>query len=260
MFRFLFSIILLFIIFGCDDIPRDNILDPKNPDGYTEPVVLIEAFVNTSPDIPSDYNRWAVKGLNGVQNRFTDEVIIVEYHRGAIFYSDVYADSGNHSITDLHTEYTENSILPMGVPDIFINGVTNRVSGASGISSVEEQVSSVVQDLIEEKNYIIIEAEVEFSNNTIDATCKIAAFNKKNYKDLKIRLILLKDYEDEYDEYGHHVAIELVKSEFLQDLKDGEVIEKSFENVSFSETPDRLVIAVLADDGKKVLKAIVKEL
>ena len=32
------------LLISCKDIPRDNLLDPQNPDSYQESTILLEAF------------------------------------------------------------------------------------------------------------------------------------------------------------------------------------------------------------------------
>lgn len=259
MLKYIFSVLLIFLVIGCEDIPRDNLLDPKNEDGYTESVVLIEAFVNLSAEILVDYNLWAVDGLDQVQTRFGEQVIIVEYHRNVSGYIDPFTDTTKYVFKELHEEYTANELIPMGVPDIFINGLSARVSGASSIENVASQVISEVLDPVDQKNYFRIEPDVVVGlNNSLQVNCLIAALGNQTFSDLKVRLIFLKSYSG--PPHTDRVAIDMIKSDFLPHIGKGEIIEKSFSPVTFSEPPDKIVIAVLSADGKYVLQSVVKEL
>lgn len=258
MYRSLFSLLLLLVLFACSDIPRDNILDPKNPAGYSSPVVLVEAFVNTSDEIPTAYNRWAVQALSNIDNLFGQEVIIVEYHRGALAYYDPYADSTKHSITDLHREYTELAEIPMGVPDIFINGAGQRVSGAASVQSVSQMVQDKITEQLESKNYLRLEADLEWDGTRLISDCRIAALGNKTFNNPKLRLITLNTYPA--DPYGQRVVSELLKGEFLPDLKDGRVVEQSIGPLNLKIKPDAVVLAVISEDGKTVIQSLRKEL
>ncbi len=205
------------------------------------------------------YNRWAVEGLDAVKTRFGDQVIIVEYHRNVAGYQDPFADTTKCVFTELHKEYTENELVPMGVPDIFINGLNGRVSGASSAENVADQVVLEVLNPVAEKNYFRIEPDVEIgSNNSLQVNCKIAALGNKTFSDLRVRLIFLKAYTVPIPD--ERVAVDMIKSDILPNIGKGEVIEKIFSPVTFLELPDKVVISVLSTDGKHVLQSIIEEL
>ena len=259
MYRFIFSLAFLILVQSCDDIPRDNLLDPKNSDGHTEAVVLIETFVNTSADIPFDYNYWALAGLENVQSFYPDEVIVVEYHRDVQTYDDDFNTiDSNIRYTQLHQAYTFGEVIPMGVPDIFINGSDNRISGASAAAVVEEKVRSVAADILNDENYFKIEIETEMIGaSSIKVSAQIAAMGNKSASDISARLIFLKDYQDFYHK---RVVLDLVDNEPLEDIDKGSYIEKEFDSVNLSDTPDRVVLAILSEDGTEVLQSAIKEL
>ena len=77
-----------FGIYSCKDIPRDNILDPKNPSSKQDKVLLLEAFVNTSHHTP--YNYYVLHAIEtlSMDENLKDRLIFIEYHRDAIDSSD----------------------------------------------------------------------------------------------------------------------------------------------------------------------------
>ncbi|MEJ2053421.1 MAG: hypothetical protein P8X42_05830, partial [Calditrichaceae bacterium] len=80
MYKFIFKLsIILALLAACSDIERDNLLDPKNPDSYSDTPILIEAFVNTS----FEYDAAALVALDQIQAQLGDntDIEIVEYHR-----------------------------------------------------------------------------------------------------------------------------------------------------------------------------------
>jgi hypothetical protein len=244
---------------ACDDIPRDNLLDPKNSDGYADQVVLVEAFVNTNPSVPFDYNQWAIAGLDNVLDFYPDEVVVAEYHRDVQTYDDALNTvSSNIRFTQLHQKYTLNADVPMGVPDIFVNGQANRISGASSASVVEEQVRTAASRLINEQNKFMIEIETEFSGaQSIKVNATIAAMGNKAASNISARLIFLKDYQEVHQ---NHVVIDLIDQQDLPDIEKGSFIEQSFDTVTFEQIPDRVVLSVISEDGTEVYQSAVKEL
>ncbi|MCK4754801.1 MAG: hypothetical protein KAS58_06175, partial [Calditrichia bacterium] len=77
------------ILISCKDIPRDNVLDPKNPDSYRAQVISLEAFVNTEND--QMYNEYMLSALQTIVNRYPGKLILLQYHRKAISFPDSLA-------------------------------------------------------------------------------------------------------------------------------------------------------------------------
>ena len=64
-------------LFGCSDLPRDNPLDPKNPESQRPQVVLAEAFVTDDPDAQFCAN--ALDALTQLEGEFGNtQLLIVE--------------------------------------------------------------------------------------------------------------------------------------------------------------------------------------
>ena len=147
MLRYIFKMLVcILLIMECKDIPRDNILDPQNPNSYRSSTVLIEAFVNTAN--PLNYNQWALLALDSIKKNYEERVLIAEYHRDAVGYPDPH--SINSGILEpLYEKYVANSKSNVkGIPDIFINGITSRVQGASSVKSVFTRLNFALSDLV----------------------------------------------------------------------------------------------------------------
>ena len=86
-FRILTIILILFLV-ECQNIPRDNPLDPKNPESFSSLNILIEAFVNTAN--PHRYNEYMLAALDSILNSYPNRVVIAEYHRNTEVYLDTY--------------------------------------------------------------------------------------------------------------------------------------------------------------------------
>ncbi|MDM7924458.1 MAG: hypothetical protein QUS35_00390 [bacterium] len=108
---------LLLLCAACE-LPRDNPLDPRNPDSRRPKRILIEAFVNMRTGEPFD--GYAIEALDSLESVYGDRVAVIEYHRNA-----------GGFVTPLHR--SENDILygrylaaagsdNRGVPDVFVDG------------------------------------------------------------------------------------------------------------------------------------------
>ncbi|MFN2128874.1 MAG: hypothetical protein ACK2TU_13525, partial [Anaerolineales bacterium] len=141
-FAYIFNQYLLFIpivvmVFSCDDLPRDNLLDPKNPNSYRPQIVSLEAFVNTQND--ADFNQYMLEALSIIEQRYPQKVAIAHYHRNVpdTTYEDSLAIQANEI---LYTQYVNYFDGQKGVPDVFINGVAKRIKGASSVATALERL------------------------------------------------------------------------------------------------------------------------
>jgi hypothetical protein len=244
-------LVLLLVTTSCQDIPRDNVLDPKNPDSYTASTVLIEAFVNTSNPLP--YNDWALSALNEMANLYGNEVIICEYHRDTDQYPDPYTIP---LISEaLYTKYVDNSDPSLkGVPDIFINGISGRVQGASSIATVAARLNDIVAERVILTNHFTLEPQEPVLNNTsITAGCNIARLGNKPSEDLVLRLILVRKIDNDLLK---RVVLDFEKSDIIQSLNAGEIRTISFDGISFSEQPDKIIFSLTSADGLIIYQTV----
>ncbi len=82
--------LLLIVLFSCDDIDRDNILDPKNPASERPQIITVEAFVNTNPSAPHSLNDTMLLSLDQIEDEYANRIIVLDYHRNATNYIDPY--------------------------------------------------------------------------------------------------------------------------------------------------------------------------
>ena len=79
IFRNILLLIASFFIFNvCQDIPRDNVLDPKNPESSTRQIITVEAFVNTNNEL--SYNQNMLNALDLLDEKYPDKLSIMQYH------------------------------------------------------------------------------------------------------------------------------------------------------------------------------------
>lgn len=242
---------MLAILSGCQDLDRENPLDPKNPQSSRQPVFLIEAFINTSSQLEAEntfYNTWAVHALDSLHDLYGGQLIIAEYHRAVTDpkYADEFALPDRYEA--LYTRYVNaNGTGGKGVPDIFINGAVDRIQGAHSASSVYDRMNEILSGKMSEEGLFTLEPVVTVSGGDIRVSCKIARLGNRPEQALRLRLVFVKDFshpllkrvvvaEDEVSKY----------TKSINRLTAGEYLKLEFNTIHFSTMPDA-VILILSD-------------
>ncbi|APF18746.1 hypothetical protein Calab_3119 [Caldithrix abyssi DSM 13497] len=258
--RFVFKALPLFIIlsglFGlsCTDLERDNLLDPKNPDSYSQTVPLVEAFVNLAH--PSPYNRWAVQSLNALTADFPLKMIVVHYHRDLLLDSALYDDPFNDDqqqtyFLQLQDKYVQAaSDLPRVLPDVYLNGAQARFSGAYDENSLKMRMERAVSELIAQKNDYILEPIIERSAGVVQVRCLIARLGKRQAENLRLRILFLKKNAFENLELNSVVKmswpgilIDKIKAGEYVEILGGQIAEQRADGVAFAlVTEDELQV------------------
>lgn len=252
MHKSIFSIfigaLLLFIV--CKDIPRDNLLDPQNPNSYQSSTILLEAFVNTNN--PFNYNQWALQALDSIKAIYGYNVLIAEYHRNTSQYMDPYFKP---IFEPLYEKYVGNSSsLVKGVPDIFINGITQRVQGASSVSNVVFRLNSILSDMVILNNHFTLEpAEINMNGSELTASCKIAQLGNQRAENLLLKLILIQEVNLQELK---RVVSELKKSTVISQLEAGEIKTIKFDPILISQRPDRVIFSLTSSDELTIYQCI----
>ena len=253
--KFLYKVFLILIlVLCCTDLPRDNILDPKNPNSYKASTVLIEAFVNTNN--PFSYNEWALEALDSIKSIYNQRVLIVEYHRNTSLFTDSLS---NPVFEDLYTKYVENSeVNQKGVPDIFVNGITHRVQGASRVENVISRLNNILFDLTAEKNYFTIEkVGINTTLNQYTVKCKIARLGIGANDNIRLRAVFLNKIDNQYLKC---VAVSFIKSLAIGRIVAGDIILVSFDSVPLDTKPAVIMISITSSDDLQVYQTIAVEL
>jgi len=251
VYKYIFrSILLALLLISCQDIPRNNLLDPQNPNSYQQSTILLEAFVNTNN--PYNYNQWALLALDSIAEIYGSRVVIAEYHRKTSLYNDSLFNQLNELLYD---KYVQNSASPAkGVPDIFINGSGNRVQGASSVSSVINRLNAVLADrVILENQFTLQPGEVKINASEISASCTIARLGNRSSENLLLKMILLKRINNQELK---RVVRDLKKSTVISRLEAGEIKTIIFDPVSFSENPDEIIFSLTSSDELTVYQSI----
>jgi len=258
-FKLIFSLILVLFLSACKDIARDNVLDPKNPDSFSKQVILIEAFVNNTHPAAKDYSSWVVQGLTSLSATYGEDVVIAEYHRDLDGYDDQYNDnSTNQKFTNLHEKYVgTNPSIPRAIPDVFINGYENRISGAANANSVNVHASGVVENLLSQKNYYRIEPVIENSGGNLSISCRIARLGNESAEGLKVRVIFIKDHQQQN---LNRTVMDITLAEQLPDIENGGYEEIDLGSFTLESSPTSVVTVLLSDDERTVLQCVKQDI
>lgn len=255
MYRYIFKLLLaILLLVACSDIPRDNILDPGNPNSFKSSIVLLEAFVNTNN--PFSYNEWALQALDSIKLFYGAKIVIAEYHRDTSQYPDLYSYRNEPDIFELlYEKYVENSSSNLkGVPDIFINGTTQRVQGASSVSSVINRLNSILSELVILNNQFTLEpGSIKVNASELTASCKLARLGSQSAEDLLLKMILVQRVNLQELK---RVVIDLKKSNVISRLAAGEIITINFDPVPISQTPDKVIFNLSSSDELTVYQNI----
>jgi hypothetical protein len=235
------------------DIPRDNILDPKNPSSTRSQIISIEAFVNTNTEIPFDYNFQLITALNQLEDKYGDKIIILEYHRNVQEY-----DDPNHSIENesLYSKYILH-IEPesKGVPDVFINGTTARIQGAYDAQGTTKiRLEQAIEPLLITNSRFALEPRIVASSSGYNISVKIARLGEDVANDILIKAVYISKDDDKFHQ---RVVKQISKSNIIDNIEAGEVKEVNFPHYQpFDQNRESVIFFVTSDDEVQVYQSI----
>ncbi len=257
--RFIFNlwIFISLLVFSCKDIPRDNLLDPKNPSGVRPQVIALESFVNTNESIPFDYNFQLLAALNQLENKYRDQIVILEYHRNVQNYLDPFHAIENEA---LYTKYVDIfDPGSKGVPDVFINGTADRVQGAyDGSGSTRIRLEQSIEPLLIKNSLFAIEPRISKSDADYELSATIARLGKSPAKDILVKAVVI-SREDE--QYLRRVVKLIFKSNVISEIEAGELKEIDFPLFQKEDThPGSVVFFITSEDESSIFQSIKADL
>lgn len=241
-FKHSYAILLLLICYSaCKDIPRDNILDPKNPSSYRPWIISIEAFVNTEND--QLYNEYLLEALNLIAERYPTRVTIAEYHRKVATFDDKLSIPESEL---LYEDYVNSFDAQKGVPDVFINGAMQRVKGASSIAGATERLERVLSPLLKDNSHFTVEPEVSRQGSQLSVNIRLARLGSSAANNIYIRIVLVERIDNNL--LGH-VVRKVRTSNLIPEMEPGEVKEIKIGKIeSDPEAKQSLIFYVISND------------
>jgi hypothetical protein len=185
-----------FLLFSaCSDIPRDNVLDPKNPDSLRPAKILIEAFVNTGN--PFTYNQDMLAALDSLSGLYADRSAVVEYHRNTELYADPYHLNENELLYRHYLDAAGSSLK--GVPDVFINGAKYRIQGCSSVHSALMRLQQAVLKELAGNSQFTLEVACRMNGNKKAVPeVTVARLGRDSAQDILLKAVLITTVKSPY--------------------------------------------------------------
>jgi hypothetical protein len=242
-------IVSVIVSFSCKDIPRDNVLDPKNPDSYRAQVIALEAFVNTEND--QMYNEYMLSALRTIVDRYPEKIVFMQYHRNTSNFTDSLALPENEILYERYLDAFDDL---KGVPDVFINGSVDRIKGASSVEAAVERIDNAIQSLLIENTYFTIEPNVSRTNSKISISTKIARLGSEYISDVVVRVTVTEQIDGSLKS---RVVRSIENSNLIPRLEPGEQKDIKFSDLTLNSTNElHVVFTVTSNQNMLVHQSI----
>lgn len=242
----------LLLLAACEDLERNNPLDPQNPSSERRRVVFVEAFVNNA----APFSGFALAALDSLAAMFPrQQVVIVEHHLPSAKFVDIAALPESAVRYQMHT--TDNP----AVPDIFLNGSQNRVQGASSASAALFRYRNALQAEIDKVAHFTVEAKKTITANQVDVDVTIARLGKDSFSQFAVTVMII---EDLGSAGHHHVVRKVLLPESFSGIAAG---ERKSAQLTASLPPavhtGRIQVVVMAEHatslGREILQTTLAE-
>jgi len=253
----LLTSLALILLNGCDDIARDNILDPKNPASESQKIVTVEAFVYTGSDAPNSLNDTLLYALDRIKNTYENKINVLEYHRYTKnYFADPYVIDpfSGFSNENQYNIYTGN--MNEGVPDVFINGIAARVQGASTIENSVFRIDQALQPYLIQNSYFSIEPDISTQDDKINLSAAIARLGSEDAKNILVKAIIIYHVDNNILK---RVVHGIGKSKIIEEIDHGEIKEVDFSPIpkaDFNYISVSVVFMVTSEDETKIYQSI----
>jgi len=249
-FKSIFCILLVLCVFNaCQDIPRDNVLDPKNSASQRPQIVAVEAFVNTNNEF--EYNQYMLEAVDLLAAKYPNKLTVVQYHRNAGSIEDPFHLAVNEFLYEKYIAALQTG--DKGVPDVFMNGIATRIQGASSTSGALFRLEEAIQPLLVENSYFTIEAEVKRNNSDVAISCRIARLGSAEINDILVKAIVV----EKVDNLVHkRVVRAILKSNVISKFSPGEIKEIKFDKYSEISNSDlKVILSITSEDELQIYQS-----
>ena len=242
----------LLLLCACEKLERNNPLDPRNPGSERPRLVFVEAFVNEA----TPFSAFSLQALDSLAANFSlQQVIVVEHHLPSTKFTDAYA------LGESADRYRLLTAANPAVPDIFFNGSSRRVQGASSVHAVFLRCGSAVQAEIGNSAHFTIEATKQISATRAEIDVTVARLGNTSFPAFTVTAIL---WEDLGSTGRHHLVRKVLPPQNFTGIAAGERKSAHF-SASFSNSihAARLQAAVVVESinggEREVLQAALAE-
>jgi hypothetical protein len=244
IFRYILLLISSCIIFNaCQDIPRDNVLDPKNPESSTRQILAVEAFVNTNNEL--SYNQNMLNALDLLDEKYPDKLTIMQYHRHVGPNLDSLHEDLNEILYDSYVnEYQAGS---KGVPDVFINGSATRIQGATSVANALFRLEEAIQPLLVQNGYFTLELKLSRNNSEVTFSAKIARLGSSPIDNILVKALIVENIDNQLHK---RVVRDMQKSSVISNMSPGEIKEINFDSYQDSSNSDLKFVCIVTSEDE----------
>jgi hypothetical protein len=236
----------IFLFSACSDVPRDNVLDPKNPDSLRPAKILIEAFVNTNN--PSLYNQYMLAALDSLSGLYSERSAVAEYHRNTEQYDDPYHLNENELLYRRYIGASGSSLK--GVPDVFINGAEYRIQGCSSVHAALMRLQQAVFLELAANSLFTLEPACRVQNQKAVPVVTIARLGREPAQRILLKAVLVSTMKGAYLK---RVVRGSVKSNQIPVLSPGAVQTVTLPEIAVDTSlQNRLIVYVTDEDETRV--------
>jgi hypothetical protein len=200
----------LLLLVACENLERNNPLDPKNPSSERRRVVFVEAFVNDA----APFSAFALQALDSLAATFPQQqMVIAEHHLPSAKFTDAQA------LPESADRYKLLTTAAPAVPDLFFNGSQSRVQGASTTGTAVFRYRHAIQTEIDKVAHFTIEAKKTISANRIDIDVTVARLGNDDFSQFAVTAMIAEDLEAAGH---HHVVRKILLPESFSGIAAGE--------------------------------------
>lgn len=226
------------------DLPRDNPLDPRNPDSRRPRRILIEAFVNLQTGQPFD--AYAIEGLDSLEAVYGGRIAIIEYHRNAGGFVTPFHRSENDILYGQYLAAAGSD--RRGAPDVFVDGSAGRVQGASSAASVFGRIQKIILPGLTEPGLYSIEARLKASGGEIRPSVTLARLGSSDAEGIRVRAVLLSAADEALRK---RVAAGFTESAAIGTLRAGETRTVTLPAMAYNAASVHACVILVSDDSDK---------
>ncbi len=194
--------------------------------------------------------------LDSLERRHPEKIEIVAYHRNT-----------RDEVDPLHINESELQYMRYlealgsnfkGLPDVFINGASQRVQGASSSESALLRLEEALVPELQKISKYTIEVETTVTNETITPTVTLARLGSNSSPSLVIKVLLIQTYSGQAT---HNVVRDISRSTVINRLSAGEQQTLILPNLNLNGIPaNRLIIYITDVDEWEVFQCCTMEL
>jgi len=234
---------------ACNDIPRDNLLDPKNPGSYRQAVIMIEAFVNTEND--ALYNENMISALNTLKMRYPSKLAVAHYHRNTTGFTDSLMIPGVENLYEQYLGYYDDQ---KGTPDVFINGAYARVKGATSVDNALERLEAVLTPMLVQNAYFTLEPVMSSRNSTVNLSVMVARLGGTYAENLLVHVTIIEKVDNStLSAVARHQAL----SNLVPHMEPGEQLTIELGEFHRTDTkPLKAIFKIVSNDSKQVHQTV----